>query len=236
MRERAVLKADEAREHTEYVACFAPALEFSVGNFAGVGRKAEIQHIDVVDVPIGMAQADYIAGTAAAGLQCFDGVLDAARGEVAQKGIAGAERQKAQSGRRVGERFGEEAIHNFVRGTVTADRQEISEALRIGGARKHGGFAAGARVGYFEINAELPHALEGSRREGAATSATCGGIDDGEETCGRSWLGKLRSGVRGRVHRGTTASRPTAPRICSASSARFTFMDAVRGKSLFQMR
>ena len=236
MRKSTVFEAHESGEHAEYVSCFAPALEFSVGHFAGVGSEAEIQHVDEVDVAVGMMQKDYVARTAATGFKRADGVVDAAGGEVAQKGIAGAERQKTESGRRGGKRFGEQAVHNFVGRAVAADRQEISEASRVGSASERGGFAAGACLRYFQIDAELAHAFEGSGRQCAATSAARGGIDDGEEARVHCWLDKFSSRERGCGHSGTTASRPTALRICSASSARFTFMDAVRGKSAFQTR
>ncbi len=80
-----MLEAHEPSEHAEYVACFAPALELSVGDFAGVGREAKIQHVDEVDVASRVAQVEYVARTAAAGFQRVDRVVDAARGEIAQE-------------------------------------------------------------------------------------------------------------------------------------------------------
>ncbi len=144
--------------------------------------------------------------------------------------------KKPRAGGRGGKRFGKEAVHNFVGRAVAADRKKISEAAHVGIASECGGFAAGARLRYFQLDSELAYAFDGSGREGAATSATRGGIDDGEKARAFCWLDKLRRRARGGSHSGTTASRPMALRICSASSARFTFMDAVRGKSAFQTR
>src|SRR5579862_6189301 len=109
-----------------------------------------------------MVQADYVTRTAAASFQSVDGVVHAARGEVAQEGIARAERKKTESGRRGGECFGEESIHNFVGRAIAADRQKIAETSPVRIASERGSFPAGVRLRYFQIDTEFAHAFEGS--------------------------------------------------------------------------
>ena len=60
-------------------------------------------------------------------------MFDAALGEILQKRISSAQRQKAERRPLARQRFGEEAIHDFEGGAVAADREKVPACL----ARTH---------------------------------------------------------------------------------------------------
>ena len=99
MRKGAVLELGEARENAKNVSEFAPALEAAIGEFADVGGKAKAQQIQKVNfaAPRAAAESRRKSGDAPC-FQSFDRVFDAARGEIPQKRISGAQRKKAEGG------------------------------------------------------------------------------------------------------------------------------------------
>ena len=52
----------EAGEDAEDVAEFTPAFEAAVGGFGYVGGEAEGEEIQEVELTLGVAEADYVAG------------------------------------------------------------------------------------------------------------------------------------------------------------------------------
>ena len=79
-----------------------------------------------------MAQTQHIARPASVSKQRFDPVLHAAIAEVAQKRIAGAERQETPgSGAHRQGACGIQAIHDFVGSSVAADRDKVPDASPI---------------------------------------------------------------------------------------------------------
>jgi hypothetical protein len=96
MREDSMLKPSKAGENTENVTELTPFLETAVRQFGNIRRKAEAEQIQEVDFTLRVAKADHIAGAAITVFESFDGVLDAARGEIAKKRISGSQREKRQ--------------------------------------------------------------------------------------------------------------------------------------------
>ena len=82
--------------------------------------------------------------------------------------------------------------------------------------RKHRAFTGSARFTHFEVQARGAQPIERRRSKFAATSAAGCRIHDREIAL---------------VHTTTIAPRSSPVPICSASTARLIFIEAVRGKS-----
>src|SRR5581483_4720495 len=125
------------------------------------------------------------------------------------------QREKSQSRALAGRCCGKQAVYDFVGSTVAADRQESPVPLGVGFSRKLGCFCGAVRLSYFELESSRPQFPQRRLHQLATAAPTGGGIDDGKEFFLHSAL--------------TAASRVRLPRICSASSARLIFIDAVLG-------
>jgi len=74
-------------------------------------------------------EADEVDWSRASTYECLEGPFSAVLGEVAQKGIAGAQRKEAQRNALLRGAAGECAIEDLVSGAVAADGDEVPVAL-----------------------------------------------------------------------------------------------------------
>ena len=176
-----MLEPRERREHAPDIACGAPAPESPIGNFSGVGCKAQVQDVDEIDFPTRVAQSNYVAQSPAVLPERLDGVFDATRCKVAQERIARAERQESKCRPAGGLGFRKKAIDDLVGSAVAAYGEKISITLRVGFAREARGLTRAARLSDFKIDAGLTNAPKRSRCEFAAAPASGRRIDDGKE-------------------------------------------------------
>src|SRR5271166_3552281 len=91
-----------------------------------------------------VSQPHHVASSAPLREQRFNPVLDAPMTEIAQKGIARAQRQESQRRRLTLERLRVETIHDFIRSAVPADGNEVSYATPVRFARNLRRFAGRA--------------------------------------------------------------------------------------------
>jgi len=113
------LQLHHADEHAQEISQVPKGLEDAVGQRADVRGKSHAQKIEGINSSCGVAQAKQIHAALAAREQRFDGASCAILREVAEKRVAGTQRQKSQFNS-LGKRFApENSIEDFVRGAVT---------------------------------------------------------------------------------------------------------------------
>ena len=93
--------------------------------------------------------------------------------EVAQKRIAGTERQESQGRPLSGEGLRVEAIHDFIRSTVATDSDEAPDTARIGLARNRSRFARSAGGRDLHLDTAGPQALQGRAEQFPSPPASC---------------------------------------------------------------
>ena len=97
-RKRAAIEPRQANQHTENISEFSEALEAAIGYGRDVSREAHAQQIGEVEFAGCVGEAQDVAGAAPPGENRLNGVLGAAVAEIAQERVAGAQRQKTESG------------------------------------------------------------------------------------------------------------------------------------------
>src|SRR6185437_10942931 len=97
-----------------------------------VGGEAHAEDIEGIDLAGGVSEADQVHRALAIREDGPDGIVRTLAGEIAEKRIARAEREKAQR-KALGTCVpGKDAIDNFVRGAVAAHGQKAAIALLVG--------------------------------------------------------------------------------------------------------
>src|SRR5216683_2067683 len=167
-----------------------------------------------------MVQANDVARTPPAGQDRFDRIVRPAFGEVAEERIPGPERKEPERGAPLRGSSGEKPIHDFEARAVSSDGDEIAIAFGIGAVRERGGFAGSARCAHFDGEARGPEPVERRPSELPAASTS------------RRWIHDREVAL---VHKATIALRSSVLPICSARTARLIFIEAVSGKSWFQI-
>src|SRR3974390_2014719 len=100
-----------------------------------------------------MTESHYVTRLAFLTDQRLDRVLDSAIGEVAQKGIPGAERQESQSRPIAAESLRIQPIHYFVGSAVPTDGDEVPHSAAVGIAGDFGGVPRTVSRGNLDLNA-----------------------------------------------------------------------------------
>jgi hypothetical protein len=103
-------------------------------------------------------------------------------GEIAQKGIAGTQRKKAERNAIRPAFTRKNAVENFVDRAVAANRKEFSIALSVGLACKLHCVARRRRRDDIDTQSFLAQARDGWASEPGGFAAASSGINDGEET------------------------------------------------------
>jgi hypothetical protein len=98
-------------------------------------------------------------------------MFHAAVAEITEKGIPGAERQKTKLRSFIANGLGKQAVHDFVRGSVTADCDEISGASFISIARDLGRVPGRTCAGDRYVKTGVTKTLQGGAEKLAAASA-----------------------------------------------------------------
>src|SRR3990172_13099525 len=109
---------------------------------------------------------------------------------------------------------GEEAVDDFAGGAIAADGNEAAAAACIGVAGQQGGLPRRGGFRNLDFNVCAAQGIERTFGHAAAAPSAGGGIDDGEKAA---------------LHSGSTASRSSFSRICSARTPRLILREAVRG-------
>ena len=116
-----------------------------------VSGKSDAENIDVVQHAVLVSEAKHIASPRSASDQGFDRMLNTAVGEIAQKRVAGTNRQKGER-RSFFKRRWKQSVDDFVRSAVAANRDEFTIAF---GPRGSGEFACMAiRRGLPDVNVQ----------------------------------------------------------------------------------
>ena len=123
-----MLESDETGEHTQNITELASLLEVAIRQGAYIGRKAQAEQVEKIDVLAVVTQQNYVATPSPAGAQSFQSVLDASRREITQEGVSSAERQKAQCRSALLFSLREKPVDDFERSTVAADGEKIAES------------------------------------------------------------------------------------------------------------
>lgn len=155
-----MLKRRQAREHAQNITEFAPAFETAISGFGDVCGEAESEQIEEIKFALRVAETDDVAGAAAIFLQRCDGMFYAARSEILQEGIAGAEREEAQGGAVVVRGVREKSVDDFEGGAITADGEEIADSFAVSLAGDFGGVACACGALYGQINSGLANSLQ----------------------------------------------------------------------------
>ena len=142
--------------------------------------------------------------------------------EVAEEGVAGAEREEAEAGAGAGDGIVEQAVDDLEGGAVAADGDKVEAPGGELLAGAHAGVAGGAGLEDVDLQAGLAQAIDGGDGVTATGTAARGGVDDGEEA-GR--------GGHEATYSPRTASRSTLARSSRARGSRLIFCEAVRGNS-----
>ena len=171
--------------------------------------------------------------------------------EIAQEGIACAERQKPQPRSVTSESFWVEAVHHFIRSTVATDGDEVPYATPIRFTRDSLCISWTTGFGDFNFKAAGSQPIQGRSEQLAALSAARRRIHNGQVGSRHDpprWNPlaaipfsdkcliepTLRRTVL--VQQFINASRFVVFAISSAKACRLIFIDAVRGKSFSQIR
>ena len=104
-------------------------------------------------------ESQHVARLRASGQQRFDGIVDTAITEVAQKGITGPKRKEGQRGSITIFCFGEESVDYLVGSSVAADSDETTIAAAVGIASDGSCVAQGLRLGNFDLDVGNSKAL-----------------------------------------------------------------------------
>jgi hypothetical protein len=117
-----------------------------------------------------VAQTQHIARAAALGQERFQRVLYDAVAKVAQKGIAGAQREKSERGTISRQSLRIQAIHDFVRSAIASHGDKVPATALIGLARDLG--CISRRAGFRDLNFDAagPHAFERGGQQLATAS------------------------------------------------------------------
>src|ERR1700684_305265 len=107
-----------------------------------------------------MAQAQHIAGSPSVSEKRLNPVLHAAMAEVAQKRIAGAQRQECQGWAFTVKGLRIQAVHDLVGSTVATDRNELSGTTLISVAGNLRRLSGRARLRYLHLDAASPQAFQ----------------------------------------------------------------------------
>jgi hypothetical protein len=105
-------------------------------------------------------------------------VFHAAVAEVAQKRISGTEGKKSQGWTLTVESLGIETVHDFVRGAVATDRDEVTHSPAVSIAGNVGGIGGGTGFRHVDIDAAGSQTIKSGAEKFAALSATCCRIYD----------------------------------------------------------
>ena len=117
--------------------------------------------------------------------------------------------------------FGKKPVHYFVRGTIATDRQKTPASSSIVFTRKLYGLARLRRLDNFELQSTCTQTLERWPDQPATAPASGRWIHHRQVSLVHSWRMDARSAV--------------LP-ISSARTVRLIFKEAVRGKSLSQIK
>jgi hypothetical protein len=127
-----------------------------------------------------MREFQNIAASAFPSKQCFGCVLQSIFAEIAQKRIAGAERQESKRDAiGVLQSFGENPIYNFVAGAIATDGNEISVSFRIAIARKMRSVTRAGSVYRIHFDSGRAQFIQRGNIEFSGAASTSGAIHDG---------------------------------------------------------
>ena len=118
-----------------------------------------------------MSQPQNVTRAGALRQERFNGIIDAAIAEIAQKRIARAQRKKGKRGPLAVVRLGKQAVHDLIRSAVTANRDEVSNALLVGLLRDLRRVARSLGLCDFNFNVSGPQTFERRTQQFAATPA-----------------------------------------------------------------
>src|SRR5579872_4178386 len=122
--------------------------------------------------PGAVAQTHHVARPAPLSQQRLDRILDALMTEVAQKRIAGAQRQESQTRALAAESLRVESVHDFVGSAIAANRNKLSDATPIGFARNLRRLPRSMSLRYLNLDAAGLQALQRRAQQFAAASAS----------------------------------------------------------------
>src|ERR1700731_813334 len=125
-----------------------------------------------MDHPGAMAQAQHVARSASVSKQRFDPVFHALMTEVAQKRIAGAQRQKRQRWTLTARGLRIQAIHVLVRSSVATDCDKVPDASAISFAGNFRRLSGSARLRYRCLDAASLQAVQRWGQQLAAASTS----------------------------------------------------------------
>ena len=114
-------------------------------------------------------------------------MIEAVRPEVAQKRVAGTERQETEARPRrslFAQRHRKQAVHDLMGGTVATHGDESAHPTLITGTREFLGMAGRSCPLLFDLKPSTTQTSQQRGRELTATPAAGGGIDDCEQAVG----------------------------------------------------
>src|SRR3984885_13245854 len=186
-----------------------------------------------------VTQTQYVATPTPVCEQRFDSILHASITEIAQKRIAGSQRQECQRGTLPAEGLRVQAVHDFERCAVAADRNKVPDATPISVPGNLSRIPRSASLGYLYLNAASLQPFQRGTQKFAVSPAARRRIYDRKVA--------LLQGLRSVFYRGqvffrnynskcvpagynpTSAFRSTDFPISSARLWRLIFIEAVRG-------
>src|SRR5882724_1001947 len=212
-------------------------LEHAIGKRGNIGCETNAQEIEGVDCPAGVREPNQVNGTPTTLEQGPHRSFRAIFGKIAQEGIASAEREETKRDSPNGLAAGKNAVEDFVRRSVAANGKKMAVTLIVSLARKL--YRVALAGGCNDVNAQSLFAQARKCRAGefCGTTATGGGVHDGEETI-HLWLRQTGTANSCSTHSFSIRSHKcriaeALSRLARRSARTFLliFKEAVRGKS-----
>src|SRR5882757_1034536 len=220
-RERPATQLRDAHEHAEQIPQRAERLEIAIGERADVRGETEAKNIERIDFAVAVRKTNEIDVARPTSKQRAERGVSAVLGEVAEERVACPKRKKTKRDAIL--RFGtaEKTVQDFVSGSVSADSDEASIALRVRFGSEFRGVAAAGGGDHVDCKTALAQLRERFTGKLGGFTAAGRGVDDGEKT-----ILPLGHGYKGSIAevRSSCASR-------SARMFLFILSEAVRGKS-----
>src|SRR5581483_10842447 len=222
---RPAVQFGQAGENRQQVPQLAIAVKAPRAHGSHIGSETETQKVDVIESALLMFQAQHIARLLSTRDERIQRCIQTLLTEIAKKGVPRSERQKTQR-RPVVLRHrkmlaAENPVYDLIGGAVAAHGDKLAAASRVGFPSN--GYAVPGRGGFFRVDLDSrgPQLIKHGAHQ--LTAAPAPGR--------RIYYREVRV-----VHNSTTSDRFRRRRTSSANSERLIFMEAVRGKSLSQIK
>ena len=190
--ECAALQLRDADENAEEIAEMTEWLEDSVGESTDVSGETYTKNVEGINFAAGVLEANQIHGTGAIGEKRVKRGLGAMVCEIAQERVAGAKRKKTERDALGGRPSCENAVQDFMGGSVAADCQKFAIALAISFAGKMNGMPGASRSDDVDWQTLFAQAGKGRTSKLGRFAATGCGVDDGQKAAraqSRGWRG-----------------------------------------------